>query len=221
MLVFEGWDAAGKGGAIQRLSYALNARNYKIIPIAAPTDEERAHHYLWRFWRSLERAGRMTIFDRSWYGRVLVERVEGLISQEAWSRAYGEINDFERALTDNGTVVIKFWLHISRKEQLKRFEAREETSYKRWKLTDDDWRNRARWDDYESAVNDMVAYTSTEDAPWHLIGANNKHYARIQVLDIVARTLTGALKTRSSVQKAILESNNTSIGNGLYRGHGG
>ena len=193
VLAFEGWDAAGKGGAIRRLSYALNARNYKIIPISAPTDEEMAHHYLWRFWRQLQRAGRMTIFDRSWYGRVLVERVDKLIPPDTWTRAYSEINAFEKELCGNGTLLLKFWIHITRKEQLKRFETRADTPTKSWKLTADDWRNRKKWNDYETAVNEMVAQTSTELAPWHLISGNDKHYARIQVLEILAEALDAAL----------------------------
>jgi polyphosphate:AMP phosphotransferase len=196
VLVFEGWDAAGKGGAVRRLSYALNARNYKIIPIAAPTDEERAHHYLWRFWRELQRAGHMTIFDRSWYGRVLVERVENLIPQDDWTRAYSEINAFEDELANDHTLVMKFWLHITNDEQLKRFKARKKTPYKSWKLTDDDWRNRDKWNAYKAAVHDMVAYTSTERARWHLIGANDKKHARIAVLEIVAETLRKGLRAR-------------------------
>jgi polyphosphate kinase 2 (PPK2 family) len=196
VLAFEGWDAAGKGGAIRRLSYALNARNYKIIPISAPTDEEKAHHYLWRFWRQLQRAGHMTIFDRTWYGRVLVERVDKLIPAEVWTRAYGEINAFEKELRRNGTLLLKFWIHITRKEQRERFEKRADTPYKRWKLTPDDWHNRKKWDDYEAAVNDMVAQTSTETAPWHLVSGNDKHYARIQVLEILADALDAALAAR-------------------------
>ncbi len=194
VLAFEGWDAAGKGGAIRRLSYALNARNYKIIPISAPNDEEKAHHYLWRFWRQLQRAGRITIFDRTWYGRVLVERVDKLTPPDTWTRAYGEINAFEKELRHDGTLLLKFWIHITRKEQLKRFEQRADIPYKSWKLTPDDWHNRKKWDDYEAAVNDMVARTSTETAPWHLISGNDKQYARIQVLEILADALDAALE---------------------------
>ena len=158
--VFEGWDAAGKGGAIRRLTAALDARDYQVIPVAAPSDEERAQHYLWRFWRHLPRAGHAAIFDRSWYGRVLVERVERLASAETWGRAYAEINEFEDRLVDHGTLILKFWIHISKDEQLKHFRDRQRTLHKRWKITDDDWRNRRKWDDYERAVNDMVARTS-------------------------------------------------------------
>ena len=195
ILVFEGWDAAGKGGAIRRLIAALDARRVQVISIAAPTDEEGAHHYLWRFWRHLPRAGRVTIFDRSWYGRVLVERVEGFATEREWRRAYGEINDFERQLVDHGDIVVKFWLHVTRKEQEARFRARARTPHKQWKLTDEDWRNRERWDDYVRAVNEMVERTSTYKAPWHLIAANDKRYARLQVLQEAVQ----ALETRLGV----------------------
>ena len=157
ILVFEGWDAAGKGGAIRRVASALDAREYQVIPVAAPTDEERAQHYLWRFWRHLSRAGRLTIFDRSWYGRVLVERVEGFAQDAEWQRAYDEINDFEAQLIAHGIVLVKYWLHISKDEQLRRFKQRERLAHKRWKLTDEDWRNRKQWKAYERAVDDMVA----------------------------------------------------------------
>jgi AMP-polyphosphate phosphotransferase len=182
VLLFEGWDAAGKGGAIRRITPALDARNYRVIPIAAPSDEEKSHHYLWRFWRHLPRAGKTIIYDRSWYGRVLVERVEGLASPEEWMRAYSEINDFEEDLTERGIVLLKFWLHISPEEQLRRFEDRRNTDYKRYKITEDDYRNRSKWDLYEAAVDEMVTRTSTEYAPWHLIPANDKYHARIEVL---------------------------------------
>ena len=193
VLVFEGPDAAGKGGAIRRLTAALDARHVQVIPIAAPTDEERAHHYLWRFWRHLSRAGRVTIFDRSWYGRVLVERVEGFATGEEWRRAYAEINDFEEQLIEHGTVLRKFWLHITKDEQLARFRAREKTPYKRWKLTDEDWRNREKWDDYAAAVNDMVEQTSTHEAPWVLVEGNDKRYARVKVLTTVCEAMARAL----------------------------
>jgi AMP-polyphosphate phosphotransferase len=193
ILVFEGWDAAGKGGAIRRMTPALDARHYQVIPIAAPTDEERAHHYLWRFWRHLPRAGRVTIFDRSWYGRVLVERVEGFASPPEWRRAYVEINQFEDQLLDHGIVLVKFWLHISREEQLRRFKERERSSFKSWKITDEDWRNRKKWDAYEHAVNEMVERTSTRRAPWTLVEANDKYYARIKVLQTVCDRLESAM----------------------------
>ena len=193
ILVFEGWDAAGKGGAIRRLTPALDARHYQVIPIAAPTDEERAHHYLWRFWRHLPRAGRVTIFDRSWYGRVLVERVEGFASTPEWMRAYSEINQFEDQLLDHGIVLVKFWLHITRDEQLRRFKERQRSTFKSWKITDEDWRNRKKWDAYEHAVNDMVERTSTRRAPWTVVEANDKYYARIKVLQTVCERLKKAV----------------------------
>ncbi|MCW5699643.1 MAG: polyphosphate kinase, partial [Rhodospirillales bacterium] len=199
ILVFEGWDAAGKGGAIRRATAALDARDYQVIPIAAPTDEERAQHYLWRFWRHLARAGRMTIFDRSWYGRVLVERVEGFAHEPEWKRAYAEINDFEDQLVRHGIVLCKFWLHITKDEQLARFEAREQVEYKRWKLTDEDWRNREKWDQYDEAVNDMVEHTSTTLAPWTLVEANDKRFARVKVLETICDGLkTGIARQENS-----------------------
>jgi polyphosphate:AMP phosphotransferase len=193
ILVFEGWDAAGKGGAIRRITPALDARDYQIVSIAAPTEEENDHHYLWRFWRHLPGAGRFMIFDRSWYGRVLVERVEGFASQDEWLRAYEEINDFERQLVEHGSILVKYWLHITPEEQDRRFRAREETPYKRWKLTEEDWRNRQSWKAYEIAVDDMVRLTGTPFAPWHLIEGNDKRYARTRVLDILCDALDRAL----------------------------
>ena len=192
--VFEGWDAAGKGGAIRRATAALDARYFRVIPIAAPTDEELAHHYLWRFWRHLSRAGHITIFDRSWYGRVLVERVEQLAMPNEWQRAYDEINHFEEQLTDHGTVVVKFWLHISRDEQLERFQKRQAAPHKQWKMTDEDWRNRRQWDAYADAVNEMVERTSTRRAPWTLVEANDKPYARVKVAKTMADRIRRALK---------------------------
>jgi polyphosphate:AMP phosphotransferase len=192
--VFEGWDAGGKGGAIRRLTRALDARDYRVVPIAAPTEEERAHHYLWRFWRHLPRPGRVTIFDRSWYGRVLVERVEGFATEDEWRRAYREINGFEQQLTEFGLVLLKFWLHITPEEQLRRFEERQKIPYKQWKITDEDWRNREQWDAYESAVQDMVERSSTVDAPWTLVEGNSKRYARLKVLRTVAEALESALE---------------------------
>ena len=189
VLVFEGVDAAGKGGAIRRVTGALDARQYATVPVAAPTDEERAHPYLWRFWKNVPPLGGITIFDRSWYGRVLVERVEGYCSVSDWMRAYGEINQFEEQLTEGGAVVVKFWLQISKAEQLRRFKARERTSFKRFKITPDDWRNRKKWDAYERAVCDMVDRTSTEIAPWTLVEAENKYFARIKVLKTIADRL--------------------------------
>ena len=198
VIAFEGWDAAGKGGAIRRLTYALSARNYKVVPIAAPSDEERAHHYLWRFWRHLSRDGHITLFDRTWYGRVLVERVERLITDDAWTRAYDEINAFESELTAHGTLVLKFWLHIDNDEQLRRFKEREKTAYKRWKITDDDWRNREKWNRSWVAVDEMLARTSTPTAPWHVIPANDKSFARIKIFDIAIKALETALKGRKA-----------------------
>lgn len=193
MLIFEGWDAAGKGGAIRRVTSALDPRCYRVIPMAAPTDEERAHHYLWRFWRHMSRAGRVTIFDRSWYGRVLVERVSGFASEAEWTRAYAEIEEFEEELIDFGIILVKYWLHITREEQEKRFNERARSPYKSWKLTDEDWRNREKWDAYELAVNDMVARTSTRRAPWQLIPANDKNHARVEVLRRAADAIEQAL----------------------------
>ncbi|MDF9393216.1 MULTISPECIES: polyphosphate:AMP phosphotransferase [Methylococcus] len=193
MLVFEGWDAAGKGGVIRRITPAMDARNYRVIPIQAPSDEERAHHYLWRFWRHLPRDGNVTIYDRSWYGRVLVERVEGFASDEEWHRAYSEINDFEEELTGHGIILLKFWLHISKDEQARRFREREQTRYKRYKITAEDLRNREKWDAYEQAVNDMVTQTSTTYAPWHLIAANDKYHARVEVFRTLCKAYQRAL----------------------------
>jgi polyphosphate:AMP phosphotransferase len=194
ILVFEGWDAAGKGSAIRRVTSSLDARDCQVIPIAAPTDEERAHHYLWRFWRHLSRKGRLTIFDRSWYGRVLVERVEGFATDAEYTRGYGEINHFEEQLVNHGILLLKFWIHISKLEQFRRFKDRSNTSYKRWKITDEDWRNRKRWEDYTSAVNDMVERTSTKIAPWTLVEGNDKNFARIKVLRTVADALDRRLR---------------------------
>ncbi len=189
VLVFEGWDAAGKGGAIRRLTRAMSARHYRVIPISAPSDEELAHHYLWRFWRRLPRAGGLVIFDRSWYGRVLVERVEGLASEAAWRRAYQEINDFEAQLVESGINLQKFWLHLDADEQLRRFQAREQTPYKKYKITTEDYRNRSKREQYVHAINDMIAQTSTPATPWHLIPANDKRWARVRIAREVSRGL--------------------------------
>jgi polyphosphate kinase 2 (PPK2 family) len=193
VLAFEGWDAAGKGGAIRRVTRALDARQYTVTSIAAPTDEERAHHYLWRFWRNVPSAGRVAIFDRTWYGRVLVERVEGFASEAAWRRAYAEINRFEAHLVNHGTVLVKIFLHITPDEQKNRFDDRENTPYKRWKITADDWRNRARRADYERAIHDMVGRTSTAHARWHLVPANDKRFARVRVLELIGDALEARL----------------------------
>jgi AMP-polyphosphate phosphotransferase len=191
--MFEGWDAAGKGGAIRRVTAALDARLFRVIPVAAPTDEERAHHYLWRFWRHLPRGGYVTIYDRSWYGRVLVERVEGFAQPHEWGRAYAEINEFERQLTGHGICLAKFWLHISPAEQLRRFRERARLAHKKHKITAEDWRNRKKWDAYAAAVDEMVARTSTDYAPWTLVAANDKKHARLTVLKTVCDALEDAL----------------------------
>jgi len=193
VLVFEGSDAAGKGGSIRRVTQAIDARMWQITPIAAPTEEERAQPYLWRFWRHLPRKGRFQIFDRSWYGRVLVERVEGFCREEDWMRAYGEINDFEDQMARSGTILAKFWLAISPEEQLRRFNARQESRFKRFKITDEDWRNREKWPAYEAAVCDMLDRTSTEIAPWTLVESEDKCYGRIKILRTICARLEAAL----------------------------
>lgn len=189
VLVFEGWDAGGKGGAIRRLTEPLDPRGFHVWPISAPTAEEQGKHYLYRFWTKLPGRGTFAVFDRSWYGRVLVERVEKLATKEQWKRAYDEINEFERLLTDDGVRIVKIFMHISADEQLNRFRERLTNPYKRWKLTEEDLRNRARWDDYVKAAEDMFDHTSTERAPWHAIPANSKWYARLRVLEIVTKAL--------------------------------
>lgn len=193
VMVFEGWDAAGKGGVIKRLTARLDPRGYVVWPIAAPHGDDKTRHYLYRFWRRLPAKGQIAIFDRSWYGRVLVERVEGFCAEPAWRRAYSEINQFERQLADFGAVILKFWLHISQEEQLERFKERERTHYKSWKLTDEDWRNRGKWEDYLHAADDMVLRTSTHIAPWTIVEANDERYARIKVLTTVVDRLKQAL----------------------------
>jgi polyphosphate kinase 2 (PPK2 family) len=182
IILFEGWDAAGKGGAIQRITEKLDPRGYVVYPIAAPQGEDKTRHYLYRFWRRVPERGQIAIFDRSWYGRVLVERVEGFAAEEAWQRAYKEINSFERQVKDFGTILAKFWIHISREEQLRRFEERKAIGYKAWKLTDEDWRNRKKWGVYEEAVEEMLVKTSTRTAPWTLVEGNDKYWARTRVL---------------------------------------
>jgi polyphosphate:AMP phosphotransferase len=189
VLAFEGWDAAGKGGAIRRVTSALEAGDYRVHAVAAPTAEERRYHYLWRFWRHVPRDGRIAIFDRTWYGRVLVERIEGFATPAEWQRAYDEILDFEEQLVEHGTVVAKFWLHISPEEQLARFEARRETPYKKHKITEEDLRNRQKWPDYVAAVDEMVVRTSTPEAPWHVVAGNDKRHARVEVVRLVADAL--------------------------------
>lgn len=193
VICYEGWDAAGKGGNIKRIARSLDARGYDVIPIAAPTKLEIEHHYLWRFWRQLPKDGHIAIFDRTWYGRVMVERIEGFCTEIRWRQAYQEMNEFEKMLYDRGTVILKFWLHIDKDEQLRRFRAREETEEKRWKINEEDWRNRDKWDLYEVAVDDMLTYTSTDFAPWHVIESNDKKYARLKTMKILVDTLHEAL----------------------------
>ena len=187
--VFEGWDAAGKGGNIRRIARKLDPRLYSVEPVGAPNDLEKNHHYLWRFYREIPEAGHITIFDRSWYGRVLVERVEAFSTDEQWNRAYNEINEFEEILADFGTIIVKFWLHIDKNEQLRRFKERENTSYKQWKITPDDWRNREKWDEYNEAVNEMLLKTHTTHAPWTVVEANDKRYARLKTLKTLVETI--------------------------------
>ena len=194
ILVFEGPDAAGKGGAIRRLTRAMDARNCRVVSTAAPNDEERARPYLWRFWRGLPRLGRVTIYDRSWYGRVLVERLEGFCRPEDWKRAYGEINAFEEELSESGVVIVKYWLAISQEEQLKRFKERQATPYKQYKITEEDWRNRAKWGAYEAGACDMIEKTSTSWAPWVLVEGNDKRWARVKVLRSACEKLEEALQ---------------------------
>jgi polyphosphate:AMP phosphotransferase len=196
VIVFEGVDAAGKGGAIRRVTSALDARLYDVYSIAAPTDEEKRQPYLWRFWRTLPRDGKFAIYDRSWYGRVLVERVEGLATPAEWRRAYAEINEFEAQLARAGNVVIKLWLQISQDEQLRRFREREEVSFKRFKITPEDWRNREKWCQHERAASDMIEHTSTEHAPWTLVEAEDKRYARVKILKTIADAIEAALGAR-------------------------
>lgn len=193
VIVFEGWDAAGKGGAIKRLTERIDPRGYAVFPISAPQGEDKTKHYLYRFWRRLPERGQIGIFDRSWYGRVLVERVEGFATEAEWKRAYREINSFERQICDFGGILIKYWIHISREEQLRRFEERKQTGYKAWKLTDEDWRNRDKWPQYEEAVEEMLLKTSTRTAPWTLIEGNDKNYARVKVLNQAVEALSKAL----------------------------
>jgi len=193
IIVMEGPDASGKGGAIKRLTERLDPRVLRVFSIVKPTPEEFAHHYLWRFWTRLPRYGNMTIFDRSWYGRVLVERVEGFCTEVEWKRAYQEINEFERLLMDDGAIIVKLYLHISKDEQLARFKSREEDPYKHWKITEEDWRNRRNWDQHNEAAEDMFDKTSTERAPWFVIPANYKWYCRVKVVRTVTEQITRAL----------------------------
>jgi polyphosphate kinase 2 (PPK2 family) len=186
LALFEGWDAAGKGGAIKRVTETLEPRGYTVSSFAAPRGEESTHHYLWRFWRALPRAGHLGIFDRSYYGRVLVERLEGFCSEEEWRRAFREINEFEAQQAWFGMVIVKFWLHVSPEEQLRRFRDRERDPFRSYKLTPEDWRNRARWDEYARAVEEMLARTSTPAAPWTVVEANDKYHARVKVVKTLA-----------------------------------
>ncbi len=194
ILAFEGWDAAGKGGAIRRLTSALDPRGFQVNPTSAPSPEEKSHNYLWRFWNNVPRDGHIAIFDRTWYGRVMVERVEKLTPEEDWQRAYGEMNRFERELYDWGAVILKFWLHIDADEQLRRFQNRQNTPGKQWKITDEDWRNREKWPLYEQAVDEMLQKTNTEWAPWIVVESNDKRYARLKVIECVIRALERHMK---------------------------
>ena len=196
ILGFEGWDAGGKGGAIKRLTAKMDPRGYVVNPTASPNDIEKAHHYLWRFWRAMPKDGHVAIFDRTWYGRVMVERIEGFCTAEEWKRAYKEINDMEKDLYDAGAVVIKFWMHIDKDEQERRFKERQENPEKQWKITDEDWRNREKWDQYEEAVNEMLMRTSTDYAPWVVVEGNDKYYARVKVLKTVVDAIEERLKEK-------------------------
>ena len=193
LCMFEGWDAAGKGGAIKRVTEILDPRGFTVSGYAAPKGEERTRHYLWRFWRNLPRAGHMAIFDRSYYGRVLVERVEGFCNEDEWRRAFREINEFESHQNSFGMVICKFWLHLTKEEQLRRFKGREIDPYRSYKLTEEDWRNRAKWDEYSVAVEDMLQHTSTHFAPWTIVEANNKYYARVKVVETIVNAVENRL----------------------------
>jgi polyphosphate:AMP phosphotransferase len=199
LILFEGWDAAGKGGAIKRLTDILDPRSYNVRAFAGPTPEEHKYHYLWRFWRLLPPAGTITIFDRSWYGRVLVERIEGLATEMEWRRAYREINEFEVQLTTAGYVLVKFWLHISPEEQLQRFESRQDDPFKAYKLTEEDWRNRDQWNLYHLAINQAIARTSTPSAPWTIVPGNSKYYARVNVIETVIEAVKNKLKNKNKI----------------------
>ena len=194
VLGFEGWDAGGKGGAIKRLTEKMDPRGFVVNPTASPNDIEKAHHYLWRFWQAMPKAGHIAIFDRTWYGRVMVERIEGFCSKQEWQRAYKEMNDMEKDLVNSGAIVMKFWMQIDKDEQERRFKARQENPEKQWKITDEDWRNREKWDQYEEAVNEMLLRTSTEYAPWIVVEGNDKYYARIKVLETVVEAIEKRIK---------------------------
>jgi AMP-polyphosphate phosphotransferase len=201
VIVYEGWDACGKGGNIKRLTERLDPRGYSVHAIAAPAGEDKTHHYLWRFWRRLPESGEIAIFDRSWYGRVMVERAEGFCTPAEGQRAYREINEFERQLTDFGTILFKFWIHISKDEQLRRFQQRLMTPYKAWKLTEEDWRNREKWDVYEDLVEQMLLRTSTMTAPWTIVEGNDKHWARARTLQVVVDRLVDELGYEPGILK--------------------
>ena len=194
VIVYEGWDAAGKGGNIRRMTQNLDPRGYEVVPIGPPNADEKAHHYLWRFWREVPKAGHLTVFDRSWYGRVLVERVEGFASENQWRRAFREINEFEQHLANFGAVVLKFWLHIDPDEQLRRFDQRQETPHKRWKITEEDWRNREKWPQYKAAVEEMLFRTSTPHAPWTVVESNCKWFARVKTIETVCQAIQKQIK---------------------------
>lgn len=196
VLGFEGWDAGGKGGAIKRLTEKMDPRGYVVNPTASPNDIERAYHYLWRFWRNMPKAGHVAVFDRTWYGRVMVERIEGFCTKKEWQRAYKEINDMEKDLTDSGAIVLKFWMQIDKDEQERRFKERQENPDKQWKITEEDWRNREKWNQYEVAVNEMLIRTSTPNAPWIVVEGNDKYYARIKVLETVVTAIEKKLKEK-------------------------
>lgn len=196
VLAYEGWDAAGKGGNIKRIAGALDPRGYEVVPIASPKPYELARHYLWRFWEKVPKAGHIVIFDRTWYGRVMVERLEGFCTERDWQRAYTEINEFERQLTDWGAVLLKFWIQIDKDTQLQRFEERRDNPEKRWKLSDEDWRNREKWDEYEQAIDQMLQRTNTSYAPWHIVESNCKYYARIKTLRLLTEALEEAVRLR-------------------------
>ena len=206
VMVFEGWDAGGKGGAIKRVTEKLDPRGYVVYSIAAPQGDDAVRHYMYRFWRRMPEAGQIAIFDRSWYGRVMVERIEGFCTDDDWMRAYREINQFERQLVDFGTILLKFWIHISKEEQLRRFESRANDPLRQWKLTDEDWRNREKWDVYANAVNEMLMKTSTVTAPWTIVEGDNKLYARIKVLKTLVDKLSSELK-HDPFAEGIVESN--------------
>ena len=194
IIVYEGWDAAGKGGNIRRVTAALDPRGYQVNPIASPEPHEKARHYLWRFWTRLPKTGHIAIYDRSWYGRVMVERIEGFCTENDWQRAYNEINEFETELINWGAVILKFWVHIDPDTQLERFNSRQNTPEKQWKITDEDWRNREKWPAYEQAVDEMLQKTSTQKAPWHILPSNDKKFARVKALEIIVDTLEKALE---------------------------